>query len=78
MSKKTSEENFVQFKTEDVLHAGQSLIAVSSILTAVADQYAHTGILSVGAVLHAGNVVDLVIEKLGLAEIAVEQIELPF
>jgi hypothetical protein len=78
MPEKTKSEDFVQIKTKDLIHTAQSLIAVSSILQASCDQYATTGHLSVGAVLHAGNVVDLVIEKLGLAELAIEQSSLPF
>lgn len=78
MTGKVSEEAFVQLKTDDVIHAAQSLIAVSSILVAVADQYAHTGQLSIGAIRHAGNVVDQVIERLGLAELEAQQAILPF
>lgn len=78
MTPNASDETYVQFKSGDVLHSAQALIAVSSILVAASDQYAHTGSLSIGAVLHAGNVVDAVIERLGLAELAIEQAVLPF
>jgi hypothetical protein len=71
-------EEFVEIKAEDLVHSAQALIAVSSILQAACDQYATTGQLSVGAVIHAGNVVDNVIEKLGLAEIGFERKSLPF
>lgn len=73
-----TEENFVQFETEHVLHAADALIAVSSILSALADQYAATGQLSVGALLHASNVIDNTVERLNLAELVIKQTELPF
>lgn len=76
--KTTTEEDFVTFKAADVLSASQSLIAVSSIVEAVVEQYAHTGVLSVGALVHAGNVVDEVIGRLGLAELDVDEGLLPF
>ena len=78
MTPKVSEEDFIQFTSFDIRFAAQSLIAASSIMQATADQYAHTGQLSVGAIIHASNVVDNVIERLGLAEIAVRSLELPF
>ncbi len=72
------EEDFVQFKVEDVLHATQSLIAVSSILLAHVDHYAATGSVQIAAVQHCGNVVDEVIERLGLSELIIKQAELPW
>lgn len=78
MTTEVKKRDFVSFKSEDVLLAAQSLIAASSIIEAVADQYAHTGTLAVGALMHAGNVVDIVIDRLGLAELAIEQSSLPF
>jgi len=78
MSEKKKAENFVRYKTEDMLHAAESLISASSIIVAATDQYVHTGSLSVGAVLHAGMVVDAVIERLGLSELEIEQKSLPF
>jgi hypothetical protein len=72
------ERDFVSFKSKDVLHAAQSLIAVSSIIQATADQYAHTGQLAVGALVHAGNVVDNTIERLGLADLVIERPFPPF
>ena len=78
MSQSKKVEDFVKTPTSDMLHAAQSLIAASSILVATADQYAHTGSLSVGAIVHASNVIDNVIERLGLAELAIEQSVLPF
>jgi hypothetical protein len=78
MNANVSNEDFVQTKTKDMIHAAQSLIAVSSILQAACDQYATTGSLSVGAVIHCGNVVDNTIEKLGLAELAIQQSSMPF
>lgn len=71
-------EDFVKLKTSDVIDSAKSLMAASSILTAASDQYAHTGILSVGAVVHAGNVIDHVIEKLGMADLIIDQDMLPF
>jgi hypothetical protein len=78
MTENKRSEDFTKVKTKELVEAGRSLIAVSSILVATCDQYASTGSLSVGAVLHAGHVVDEVIEKLGLAELAVEYNTLPF
>jgi len=78
MSKTNEDGPFVKYPSEDVIQAAQSLIAASSILTACADQYASTGGLSVGALLHAANVVDSVIEKLNMAELAIENTPLPF
>ncbi len=68
----------VCFPTKDVVDASHSLIAVSSILLAVSDQYAHTGQLSVGAVVHAANVVNNVIDRLGLVDVLIEKDDLPF
>lgn len=78
MARVTKIEHFVKFETREVIEAGQSLIAVSSILGAVCDQYAHTGGLSLGAILHASNVVDRVIEQLKLVDILSDEEPLPF
>lgn len=78
MTPKVSEEDFITYPKVDVKVAAQSMIAVSSMMDAVANEYAHTGVLSVGAVIHCIRVIDTVIEKLGLAEIDLEQDSLPF
>lgn len=78
MQKASTEQNFIKVPSRDMLYAAQSLIAVSSIQQACADQYADNGVLSLGAIIHCSNVVDNVIERLGLAELANEQSELPF
>lgn len=78
MSKDVKSEDFVRFTSEDVLYAAQSLMAASSIITAATDQYVHTGSMSVGALIHSSNVVDNVIERLNLAELAIEQAVMPF
>lgn len=73
-----TEKDYISLETQDVKDAGRALMAASSIIVAACDQYAHTGNLSVGAVLHAGNVVDNVIESLGLAELLADSPKLPF
>ena len=73
-----SQHVWVKFETPALIDAAQSLIAVSSILVAVSEQYASTGALSVGAILHTANVVDSVIEKLKLTDLIVEEDSLPF
>lgn len=78
MSPKVSDENFVTFSSQDVLYAAQSMIAVSSMVDALVSEYANTGVLAVGALQHCGNVVDNVIERLGLAEMEIQQTSLPF
>lgn len=78
MSRTTKSEAFIKFEQGDVIDAGKSLIAASSILVACSDQYANTGQLSVGALVHAANVVDRVIERLKLAELIIETQEMPF
>ena len=78
MGRRRKEEAFVKFKSQDVIHSAQALIAASGILVAVTDQYTHTGQLSVGAVLHATSVIDEVIDRLKLTEVAIEQSLLPF
>lgn len=78
MPNKTSEETFIQYKADDVVWAAQSLIAASSIIMAVSNEYAHAGSISIGALIHAGNVVDGVIERLDLAEVEGQQRSLPF
>lgn len=78
MAPNVSSEDFVTFPTKDVIHAAQSMIAVSSMMDAIVGEYANTGIVAVGALQHASSVVDGVIERLGLAELEIEQASLPF
>ncbi len=78
MAQKVKSELVETRPLEDMKYAGQCLIAVSSILTATADQYAHTGALSVGAVVHASNVVDMVIDRLSLVDTLIDSEDLPF
>jgi len=78
MKNDSQEEKFVTFKAADVESASQSLIAVSSIVDAVVEQYTHTGTLSVGALIHAGKVVDEVVVKFGWAQLGEGQDLLPF
>lgn len=72
------DETYVTVTRADALDAAKSLIAVSSILVAASDQYAHTGSLSVGAVLHAAHVVDAVILRLRLDDLVEAHPTLPF
>lgn len=78
MTPNVSEEAVVSFKSADVMVSAQDLIAASSILGAVTDQYSHTGTLSLGAVLHAQNVIDHVIDRLDLTEILLAHSKVPF
>lgn len=68
----------VSYPSQDVVDAGHSLIAVVSILLAVSDAYASTGQLPVGAIVHAANVVNEVIDKLKLVDVLVEKDDVPF
>jgi len=78
MSNSIKETNTVVI-TRDVFEtASASLIAVSSILDAVSDQYSHTGNFSVGSVVHCRNVVDQTISLLGLDEFAGGLLDLPW
>lgn len=78
MKKKTMVKDFITYDKGDVMHVAQALIAVSSIIAAVSDQYAGTGQVSVGALLHASNVVDEVIERLDLVGILEGYSPIPF
>lgn len=72
------EKAYVTFPQEEVIWACQSMIAVSSIIVATSDEYANTGQLSIGALIHAGNVVDHIIDKLNLADLLIDVQDLPF
>lgn len=78
MTQENREETFVKFKTDDVVHTADTLIALSGQVTAIHEEYTKTGSLAVGALLHVSSTLDQVIKLLGLDEIAVEQQSLPF
>lgn len=78
MTPKLAEKSRVCFPSSDVRFATEALIAVTSQLEAIRQNYMKTGQLNVSAVEHVAGVVDEVIDKLGLAGLVLEQENLPF
>lgn len=77
MTPNFSNESFISYPSKDAIYAAQSMIAVSSMMDAIVAEYANTGVVAVGALQHCGHVVDNVIEKLGLAELEIEEASSP-
>ena len=58
MTPKVSTETFVRVRSEDLERASEDLIAVSAYIMAIADEYAITGVVAVGALIYASKQVD--------------------
>ncbi len=78
MTKEPREELETCFPSRDVLVSADTLIAASGMIEAIHHQYATEGVLTTGALLYIGTMIDQVIGKLGLDEMDVRQRDLPF